>query len=193
MVRKPGSHYEAGRSLTLLKIKTFLDAEARVVGHQAGAGRHKGRLGALLAELPDGTRFSVGTGLSDAEREAPPALGSIITFRYQELSDGGVPRFPSYVGVRPDATWSAPASTLEPPSNLPATTLGARRFELVEGSSQKFWEIRREAFDVTVRYGRIGTDGQSKTKGFADEEGARKYFDGLIREKEGKGYEEVAE
>jgi DNA ligase 1 len=193
MVRRPGSHYEAGRSLTLLKIKTFLDAEARVVGHQAGAGRHKGRLGALLTELPDGTRFSVGTGLSDAEREAPPALGSIITFRYQELSDGGVPRFPSYVGVRPDATWSTVASTPEPPSSVPATTLGARRFELVEGSSQKFWEIRRDGFDVAVRYGRIGTEGQSKTKGFADEEGARKYFDGLIREKEGKGYEEVAE
>ncbi len=33
----------------------------------------------------------------------PPALGSIITFRYQELSDDGVPRFPSYVGVRIDA------------------------------------------------------------------------------------------
>lgn len=105
MLRQPGSHYVAGRSTTLLKVKSFRDAEARVVGHSKGAGRHAGRLGALEVELPDGTRFSVGTGLSDAERTAPPAIGSIITFRYQELSDDGVPRFPSFVAVREDAAW----------------------------------------------------------------------------------------
>ncbi len=102
MLRQPDSRYEAGRSNTLLKCKRFLDADARVVGHEPGKGRHKGRLGALLVELPSGTRFCVGTGLSDAERENPPGFGSIITFRYQELSDGGVPRFPSFVCVRKD-------------------------------------------------------------------------------------------
>ena len=100
MLRRPASLYVVGRSSTLLKVKTFHDAEARVIGHQPGAGRHKGRLGALLVQLPDGTEFSVGTGLSDAERASPPPVGSLITFRYQELSDGGVPRFPSYVGIR---------------------------------------------------------------------------------------------
>lgn len=105
MLRRPGSPYEVGRSHTLLKVKSFFDAEARVVGHQAGAGKHKGRLGALLVELQDGTRFAVGTGLSDAQREDPPPVGAIITFRYQELSDGGVPRFPSFVGVRHDVAW----------------------------------------------------------------------------------------
>lgn len=104
MARKPGSKYEPGRSNTLLKVKTFHDAEARVVGHAPGSGKHKGRLGALVVELADGTRFNVGTGFSDAEREDPAPIGAIITFRYQELSDGGVPRFPSYVGVRIDAT-----------------------------------------------------------------------------------------
>lgn len=105
MLRKPGSLYEVGRSSTLLKVKSFHDREARVVGHVPGAGRHKGRLGALLCELPDGTRFSVGTGLSDDERRSPPPLEAIITFRYQELSEDGVPRFPSYVGVRIDAAF----------------------------------------------------------------------------------------
>jgi DNA ligase 1 len=100
MLRQPESRYEVGRSVTLLKVKNFRDAEARVVEHLKGSGRHKGRLGALLVELPDGTRFSVGTGFSDAERGAPPPVGSLITFRYQELSEGGVPRFPSYVRVR---------------------------------------------------------------------------------------------
>ena len=72
MLRQPESRYEAGRSSTLLKVKRFHDAEARVVEHLPGAGRHKGRLGALAVELPDGTQFSVGTGFSDAQRESPP-------------------------------------------------------------------------------------------------------------------------
>jgi DNA ligase-1 len=106
MLRKPGSRYEVGRSNTLLKVKSFKDAEARVVGYVPGEGRHKGRTGALLVEMPDGTRFAVGTGLSDKEREHPPAVGAVITYRYQELSDGGVPRFPSFVGERHDAAWT---------------------------------------------------------------------------------------
>jgi DNA ligase-1 len=81
-----------------------------VVGHAPGTGKHKGRVGALVAELADGTRFNVGTGLSDAEREAPPAIGAIITVRYQELSEDGVPRFPSYVGERIDVELAAPAT-----------------------------------------------------------------------------------
>lgn len=102
MLRQPGSLYEAGRSHTLLKVKTFHDAEARVVEHLPGTGRHRGRLGALLVQLPGGVRFAVGSGLTDAEREHPPAVGSTITFRFQELTDGGVPRFPTFVRVRPD-------------------------------------------------------------------------------------------
>ena len=105
MMRRPGSYYEVGRSHTLLKVKSFHDDEARVTAYQPGTGKHKGRLGALLVEMRNGTRFAVGTGLTDAERENPPPLGSIITYRYQELSDGGVPRFPSYVGVRHDVAW----------------------------------------------------------------------------------------
>jgi DNA ligase-1 len=107
MLRQPGSRYEAGRSSTLLKVKSFKDDEARVVEHLPGAGRHKGRLGALLVEKADGTRFSVGTGFSDAERQAPPPIGAVITFRYQELSEAGVPRFPTYVGVRDELTASS--------------------------------------------------------------------------------------
>lgn len=100
MLRQPASKYAVGRSHTLLKVKTFHDAEAVVVGHLPGKGRHKGRLGALQVQLPDGTDFSVGTGLSDQQREAPPPIGAVITFRYQELTDAGVPRFPSFVRTK---------------------------------------------------------------------------------------------
>lgn len=119
MLRRPGSLYVAGRSAELLKVKTFHDAEAVVIGHQAGAGRHKGRMGALLARLPDGTEFAVGTGFSDAERSAPPAVGSVITFRYQELTEAGVPRFPSFVGVRIDAAAASPAQGGKPAPSKP--------------------------------------------------------------------------
>ncbi len=102
MLRQPESQYESGRSETLLKIKTFHDAEARVLSHLPGTGRHKGRLGALLVSLPDGTQFSVGSGFSDRQRESPPPIGSFITFRYQELTTNGVPRFPTFVRVRSD-------------------------------------------------------------------------------------------
>jgi len=102
MLRQPGSRYVAGRSPTLLKVKSFHDAEAKVTSYTAGKGRHKGVVGALEVVLPNGTKFAVGTGLSDQDRRTPPPIGASITFRYQELSDGGVPRFPTFVVVRID-------------------------------------------------------------------------------------------
>lgn len=197
MLREPKSKYEAGRSTTLLKVKSFLDAEAEVIGHEPGAGRHKGRLGALAVKLPNGTRFSVGTGLSDQERVNPPAVGSIITFRYQELSEGGVPRFPSYVGVRIDAP--KPPIPLPQPTPLPArmaaqetevavTSGAARYFEFVDEKSSKFWEVAQQGNQMTTRWGKIGTAGQSKTKPFADEAAAQKAVAKLIEEKTADGY-----
>ncbi len=108
MLRQPGSKYQIGRSATILKVKNFHDAEGVVVGHQPGEGKHKGRLGALLIRLASGVEAKVGTGFTDKQRENPPPIGATITFRYQELSEAGVPRFPSYVGVRIDAAVGRP-------------------------------------------------------------------------------------
>ena len=102
MLRQAGSAYEPGRSPTLLKVKRFHDDDARVIEHVPGRGRHQGRLGALLVQLDNGVSFSVGSGLSDAQRNDPPPVGSRVTFRYQELTDRGVPRFPTFVRVRGD-------------------------------------------------------------------------------------------
>jgi DNA ligase-1 len=199
MLRQPGSKYVAGRSATLLKVKTFHDAEVVVVGHQAGAGRHKGRMGALLVRLPDGTDFAIGTGFSDRERENPPAVGATVTFRYQELSDAGVPRFPSWVGVRHDVVIkeakSAPArkSQASTPVTIvssPAATTKQRYFEFVEGNSSKFWEVSQSGNTMTTRWGRIGSAGQSKTKTFSDEQAAANAVAVLIEEKTDEGYVE---
>lgn len=209
MLREPGSEYVAGRSTTLLKVKTFHDAEAVVVGHQAGAGRHRGRLGALLVRLPNGTDFAIGTGFSDRERENPPRVGATVTFRYQELSEASVPRFPSWVGIRIDAApitvstpAPAPSSTPPPPAPARVTTANAgsssqaasasapRYFEFVEGASSKFWEVSQAGNEMTTRWGRIGASGQTKTKAFADERAADAAVTRLIEEKTGEGYVE---
>lgn len=189
MLRQAGSRYESGRSATLLKVKNFHDAEARVLRHQEGSGRHKGRLGALLVEMDDGTTFAVGTGFSDAERANPPPAGSLITFRYQELSDRGVPRFPSYVGIRADAQPSLPLNQGEIAMST-TTIVGSRHFEFSDGSSSKFWEICRDGTQVTVRFGRIGSKGQTNVKSFPDEAAAEKHVAKLIAEKMAKGYRE---
>jgi DNA ligase-1 len=55
----------------------------------------------LWVETPQGLRFKLGTGLSDAQRENPPALGQWVTYRYGGLTDKGVPRFASFVRIRP--------------------------------------------------------------------------------------------
>ena len=68
---------------------------------------------------------------------------------------------------------------------------GQRRFELVEGSSSKFWAIAVDGNSHTVSYGRIGTKGQTKTKSFADGAAATKDAEKLIGQKTRKGYKEV--
>ncbi len=150
MMRKPGSRYESGRSATLLKVKSFHDAEAIVVAHLPGAGKHLGRLGALECDLASGKRFSVGTGLSDAQRDAPPPIGAVITFRYQELTPDGIPRFPTFVGIRNDVSWPPPEKGApgapEPSSPAPAAAL-TRSFTK-DGIT---WEITLTAQSHTVR------------------------------------------
>jgi predicted DNA-binding WGR domain protein len=65
-------------------------------------------------------------------------------------------------------------------------------FEFVEGTSAKFWEVDRDGVEVTVRWGRVGTSGQTKSKTFADESQAQAHELKLITEKTRKGYAEVS-
>jgi len=62
------------------------------------------------------------------------------------------------------------------------------RYEFVDGSSQKYWEVGVEANTITVRFGKIGTSGQVKTKTLASNEAAEKERTTLIKEKTAKGY-----
>ena len=66
----------------------------------------------------------------------------------------------------------------------------ARRFVFEEDGSSKFWEITTSGADVTVRFGRIGTQGQEKTKSHPSAEAAMKDAEKLVAEKTKKGYRE---
>ena len=66
-----------------------------------------------------------------------------------------------------------------------------RRFEFVDGTSNKFWEAKTEGPKLLVRFGRIGGTWQESDKLLANAEKANAEMEKLIREKTRKGYLEV--
>lgn len=100
MLHRADAPWQTGRSDVLLKLKPQHDAEATVVAHLPGQGKYAGMCGALLMEGPDGRRFRLASGLSDAQRRTPPPLGTVVTYRYRERTPNGLPRFTSFMRVR---------------------------------------------------------------------------------------------
>ena len=114
VVREPNVPYERKRSKNALKYKKFKDAECEVTEVNAGTGKYAGLMGSVTCkslgaagsntdeQIPLGVKFKVGSGFSDAQRANPPKIGSIITYKYQNLTAKGVPRFPVFLRVRED-------------------------------------------------------------------------------------------
>lgn len=102
MLHRGASLYQATRSDDLLKFKPYEDSEARVIAHIAGRGKYAGQMGALVVEVAatadqPAQRFKLGSGFTDALRLSPPAVGSVLTFRYRGRTARGVPRFASFM------------------------------------------------------------------------------------------------
>ena len=108
IVRMPDALYAGGRRPEILKVKNFQDAEATVVAHLPGKGRNEGRLGSLLVVLDDGTKFKLGSGFNDAERQSPPPIGAVVTFKFYGKYQSGIPKFPSFMRIRRDQSFSSP-------------------------------------------------------------------------------------
>jgi DNA ligase-1 len=102
MLHRRNAVYRAGRSEDLLKYKPHEDAEAQVIAHLPGKGKYAGMMGALQVRTPDGRRFRIGTGFTDAQRSAAPPVGAWLTYRYNGLTSTGLPRFARFLRLRED-------------------------------------------------------------------------------------------
>ena len=114
VAREPNALYERKRSKNALKYKKFKDAECEVMAINAGTGKYAGLMGSVTCkalsasgsnsdeQIASGVKFKIGSGFSDRDRANPPKIGSIITYKYQNLTAKGLPRFPVFLRVRED-------------------------------------------------------------------------------------------
>ena len=100
MLRRISSHYQNTRNDDLIKLKSYYDAEATVIGYKPGKGKYQGLVGALKVHSANRGLFYIGSGLSDNERKHPPRIGDTITYKYYGLTSKGKPRFASFMRVR---------------------------------------------------------------------------------------------
>lgn len=92
------------RSKSLLKVKSFTDDEAILTGAVEGTGKYEGLLGALQCQTKTGRAFEIGSGFTDEQRRhfwrGFKDLPKSVNFKYQELTEDGIPRFPVFRGFR---------------------------------------------------------------------------------------------
>lgn len=100
MLHHQNALYQTKRSRDLMKLKKFEDAEATVIAYIPGKGKYEGLLGSILVKNKEGVTFKIGSGFSDQERNNPPAIGSVITYRFTGKTNNNIPRFASFVRVR---------------------------------------------------------------------------------------------
>lgn len=105
MVRNPKSPYEiAKRSSHLQKYKEFEDDEFEIIGFQEGSGVDEKTV-IWKCKTKDGEEFNVRPKGSVEHRkqlfiDAPKHIGKLLTVKFQELSEIGVPRFPVGKDIR---------------------------------------------------------------------------------------------
>lgn len=100
VIRKNLSPYEKGRSKEAMKLKPYDDAECEVVGYVEGRGKFKNQIGSLLCKMPNDKVIKIGSGLKNKDRENPPKIGAIITYKFNGLTKNSLPRFPIFLRLR---------------------------------------------------------------------------------------------
>ncbi len=90
----------------ITKVKPFEDGEAVVIGKVEGKGWLVGSLGTMRLKFKNGVEFEIGTGegltkeLRQELWDDQKIVGKIVNFKYQRLSDDGVPVLPTYRAIR---------------------------------------------------------------------------------------------
>ena len=100
VVRDGSLNYYTGRTNNALKVKSYIDEECEVVGYNQGQGKYKNILGSLECKMQNNKVIKIGTGFKNEQRENPPKIGAIITFKYYGLTSKGNPRFPVFLRAR---------------------------------------------------------------------------------------------
>ncbi len=100
MLHLASAYYQQGRNPALMKLKKYQDAEATVIGYTEGRGKYQNQLGAIKVKTSDGIIFKIGSGFSDTQRANPPKIGTIITFKYNGLTEAGIPRFARFWRIK---------------------------------------------------------------------------------------------
>lgn len=93
-----------GRSLELRKLKNFIDEEYEIIGCKLDKGVSADNFVWLL-KTKDGKKFSAKPGGSEAERikfytKRDKYIGKMLTVKFQEYTEDGVPRFPTAKAIR---------------------------------------------------------------------------------------------
>ncbi len=101
MLHRADAPWQTGRSDVLRKLKPQDDAEATVIGHLPGRGALLGQTGALQVRDDQGHLFDLGSGLSAAQRQQPPAIGTRVTYTHRGLTHNGLPRFATFLRLAP--------------------------------------------------------------------------------------------
>ena len=99
--------YKCGRSWSLRKFKDFHDAEAYIIGYEAGKGKREGTLGKFLMQDEDGNKFGCPPGkgftykdMKDMLDNIHEYMGQTATFTYFERTKAGSYRHPLFKCIR---------------------------------------------------------------------------------------------
>lgn len=98
-------YYMGRKSNCVLKFKSMLSADCKIVGFVEGKGRLEGTLGKVLVAQENGKQGEVGSGFDDAERafiwaNQVDVEDRIIEVKFQEMTPDGYMRFPIFMRFR---------------------------------------------------------------------------------------------
>lgn len=97
ILKNPNLDYFTGRNENILKVKEFYDEEGLVIGLNYSK---EGKFKSLKLKLENGIIFNLGGGFSNMQKENPPKIGDIVTFKYYDLTKNDKPKFASFLRIR---------------------------------------------------------------------------------------------